>query len=200
MHDVAARLRAEGRNPYVLESSVHPLSVLAFANLALELLAQLDAVGVGDARIYVTSEGSVLAGLLFATRLLGLPWEVVGLDWRPRQSGVVEELLTVISRAASTLALPNPVREQDIAIRDSGGPAYGVGRPESWEALGRAAEREGLLLDPVYTAKGMAGTLADLCSRAERRAETVVFVHTGGVAAMFAYEPELRQFVVRARV
>jgi L-cysteate sulfo-lyase len=148
----------------------------------------------------VTSEGSVLAGLVFATRVLGLPWEVVGLDWRPRQSGTVEELLRVISSAASILELPNPVGAQDIAIRDSGGPAYGVGRPESWEALARGAEREGLLFDPVYTAKGMAGTLADLGSRPGRRAETAVFVHTGGVAATFAYEAELRQFVGRAGV
>ncbi|MGI8867662.1 MAG: pyridoxal-phosphate dependent enzyme [Mycobacteriales bacterium] len=195
MHALAAELRSQGRRPYVLKSSLHPLSIVAYANALLEIHAQLPEPS-NATRIYVTSEGAAVGGLLLATKLLGLPWQVIGLDWRPTQDGVVAHLHAMISQAALLLGLENPVREADIVIRPDGGPAYGVGRAESWQAIRTAARLEGLILDPVYTAKGLAGTLADLHDQTAENRARVVFVHTGGVAAIFAYEDELRSHVI----
>ncbi len=200
MQALADELRSQGRRPYVLESSLHPLSVIAYVNALLELHAQLPDTAQQPTRIYVTSEGAALGGLLLGTKLLGLPWEIIGLDWRPQQGGVPERLHGMINAAAALLGLDGPVHQQDIVIRPEGGPAYGVGRAESWQAIRVAAELEGLILDPVYTAKGMAGTLDDLDARPLDGSGRVVFVHTGGVGAVFAYEDELRQHVIAARV
>jgi 1-aminocyclopropane-1-carboxylate deaminase/D-cysteine desulfhydrase-like pyridoxal-dependent ACC family enzyme len=69
----------------------------------------------------------------------------------------------------------------------SAGPAYGVSTPESREALRVAARSDALLLDPIYTAKGFAGLLRWIREARVRRGETVLFLHTGGLPALFAY-------------
>lgn len=199
MHELAAKLRSEGRRPYVLESSLHPLSIVAYVNALLEVVEQLPGSQETATRIYITSEGAALGGLLLGAKLLGLPWEIIGLDWRPQELDTVSRLAKVIAEAADRLGSPNPVEEKDIDIRPTGGPAYGVGRKESWDAISRLATLEGLILDPVYTAKGMAGALADLTTRPLDNGGRVVFVHTGGIAALFAYEAELRRHVIRQK-
>ncbi len=196
MNAVADELRTEGRRPYVLESSLHPLSVVSYVAAVLELNDQLGMRAKLPTRIYATSEGAVLGGLLLGTRLLGLPWQVIGLDWRPQQVGTSGRLYEMMAMAAEVLGVANPLLIDDIDIRPTGGPAYGVGNSESWAAMAMAAKLEGLILDPVYTAKGMAGALADLRGRPHEKGGRVVFVHTGGVAALFAYEAELRRHVI----
>jgi len=195
MHAVADALRSQGRRPYVLESSLHPLSVIAYVAACVELQQQLPKPEK-PVRIYITSEGAALGGLLLGSKLLGLPWEVIGLDWRPQQPETSERLSELINLAAERLGLSNPVRQADIVIRPTGGPAYGVGNADSWAALGTAAALEGVILDPVYSAKGMAGALADLRKRGAPPGGRAVFFHTGGVAALFAYEAELRRRVI----
>jgi len=202
MHEVAAELTAAGRRPYVLVSSVHPLGVVAYVDAAIELASQIGGGGGGGAmtrtRIYAASEGAVLGGLVLASRALGLPWGVVGVDWRPEQPGTPERLADQVSQAAALLGLVTQVSPEDLRILPGGGPAYGVGSAQSWAALDLVARLEGLLLDPVYTAKGMAGALADLQSDPAGQTQ-VVFVHTGGVPALFAYQDELEQHVLRPR-
>jgi 1-aminocyclopropane-1-carboxylate deaminase/D-cysteine desulfhydrase-like pyridoxal-dependent ACC family enzyme len=188
MQRVADELREAGRTPYVLESSLHPLSVLGYVSAVLEMRAQLPD---SPARIYVTSEGAALGGLMLGSILLQLPWTVHGLAWRPSEEGTPARLASVVKDAARLLGLEVSLAPADIVIRESGGPSYGVGNPASWKALELAARLEGLLLDPVYTAKGMAGLLADLAEKPVLPGTEVVFVHTGGVGALFAYEEEI---------
>lgn len=195
MEVIAAELTAAGRRPYVLVSSVHPLGVVAYVDAAIELASQ---VGPAPTRIYAASEGAVLGGLVLASRALGLPWEVIGVDWRPHQPGTAERLADHMSRAATLLGLETPVAPRDLRILPGGGPAYGEGSAASWAALDLLARTEGLLLDPVYTAKGMAGALADLGDDPAGDRQ-VVFVHTGGVPALFAYEDEVQRHVLSAR-
>jgi 1-aminocyclopropane-1-carboxylate deaminase/D-cysteine desulfhydrase-like pyridoxal-dependent ACC family enzyme len=75
--------------------------------------------------------------------------------------------------------------------RQPGGPGYGAVTPEGWEAADLLARTEGVLLDPVYTAKAMACLIADVRERRVASGETVVFIHTGGLPAVFAYRDEL---------
>lgn len=199
MHEEANQLRLSGRNPYILESSLHPLSVVAYVDAAVELYEQLKAFPANPARVYVTSEGAALGGLVLGSRALGLPWEVIGLDWRPTQDLVIKRLHAAVEAAAEMLGLEDVPAESDFIIHPTGGPAYGVGRTESWAALGDAARMEGLLVDPVYTAKGLAGMLEDLKRRPVGDGDSIVFVHTGGLGAIFAYEGELRRHVINIR-
>lgn len=196
MQEIAAELTAAGRRPFVLVSSVHPLGVVAYVEAAIELAGQLGAID--RTRIYAASEGAVLGGLVLAARALGLPWDVVGVDWRPEEPGTPERLAEQVSQAATLLGLTTWVAPDELRILPGGGPAYGEGSPESWAALDLLARLEGLLLDPVYTAKGMAGALADLQADPADQAQ-VAFVHTGGVPALFAYQDELERQVLSAR-
>jgi 1-aminocyclopropane-1-carboxylate deaminase/D-cysteine desulfhydrase-like pyridoxal-dependent ACC family enzyme len=195
MREVADELRAVGRNPYVLEGSLHPLSVVAYVNAVLEMREQLS---TSPTRIYVTSEGAALGGLLLGIKLLDLPWTVRGLAWRPMDEGAVSRLVAVVHEAASLLGLESPVVPDDVEIQETGGPAYGVGNPSSWSALSLAARLEGLLLDPVYTAKGFAGMITDVARDPVSPDTQVVFIHTGGVAALFAYEDEIEHSVLHS--
>jgi L-cysteate sulfo-lyase len=72
------------------------------------------------------------------------------------------------------------------------GPAYGVPHTDTIDAIKLMGRLEGLVLDPVYTAKGLAGLIAMIRAGRWRRDEHVVFVHTGGVPALFAYGDSLR--------
>ncbi len=189
MYEVAEELRASGKSPYVSEGSLHPLSVVAYVNALLELVEQLPNA---PTRVYVTSEGAALGGLLLGVKLMGLPWTVRGLAWHPIDDSAVSRLVDVVRDAASLLGLESPIVAHDIEIQATGGPEYGVGNPSSWNALQLAARLEGLLLDPVYTAKGFGGVLADVEREPVSSDAQVVFVHTGGVAALFAYEDEIR--------
>ncbi len=197
MHEIAAELRAAGRRPYVLVSSVHPLGIVAYVDAAIELASQLGA-DQRHTRIYAASEGAVLGGLVLASAALGLPWDVAGVDWRPEQPGTAERLADQVSQAAALLGLMTRVTPEQLRILPGGGPAYGEGSPQSWAALDLVARLEGLLLDPVYTAKGMAGVLADLQANPDQQAQ-VVFVHTGGVPALFAYPDELERHILSPR-
>jgi L-cysteate sulfo-lyase len=193
MHEVADELTASGKTPYVLESSLHPLSVVAYVNALLELLEQLPSA---PTRIYVTSEGAALGGLLLGIKLLQLPWTVRGLAWRPTDEDAVSRLVEAVQGAALLLGLESPVIYRDVDIQETGGPAYGVGNPSSWNALLLAARLEGLLLDPVYSAKGFGGLLDDVNKDPVSSDSQVVFVHTGGVAALFAYEDEIEDMML----
>lgn len=195
MEEIAAELLASGRRPYILASSLHPLGVIAYVAAALELIDDLGEVG---SRIYATSEGAVLGGLVLAASALGLDWDVVGVDWRPHQPGTEERLASVVAEAAALLQLETRVPAEDLRILDGGGPAYGEGSAASWAALDLLARLEAVLLDPVYTAKGMAGALADLQSNPVH-GEQVVFVHTGGTPALFAYEHDIARHVLAGR-
>jgi 1-aminocyclopropane-1-carboxylate deaminase/D-cysteine desulfhydrase-like pyridoxal-dependent ACC family enzyme len=109
------------------------------------------------------------------------------------EEGTPARLVNVVKDAARLLGLESSLAPADIVIRESGGPSYGVGNPASWKALELAARSEGLILDPVYTAKGLAGLLSDLTEKPVLPGTEVVFVHTGGVGAVFAYEEEIRR-------
>lgn len=192
MKQHAQLLREAGRKPYVLASSVHPLSVVAYLLAALELAHQLSRYDRARYRIYAASEGAVLAGLALARKLLGLPWEVVGMGWRPLPDGATDKVLEIAAGAAELLDVPHRLTAADVDIRPTGGPAYGEPTPAVWEAITLCARLEGLILDPVYTGKGMAGVLDDLRARPITPDEGVVFVHTGGTPALFAYDEDLR--------
>src|SRR5439155_26587747 len=124
--------------------------------------------------------------------LLGLPWRVrlvcpIRWPWR-----VDEDMAEVATRAAALLGLPHRVSRDDVeATEDFVGPAYGAVTAECREALDLLARTEGILLDPAYTAKAMAGLIADVRGGRLEADQPVVFLHTGGTPAVFAYRDEL---------
>jgi 1-aminocyclopropane-1-carboxylate deaminase/D-cysteine desulfhydrase-like pyridoxal-dependent ACC family enzyme len=102
----------------------------------------------------------------------------------------------VAGRAAALLGLPHRLTRGDVELReDFIGPAYGAVTPAGWGALRLLATTEGALLDPVYTAKAMAGLIHDAREGRLGRGDTVVFLHTGGQPAVFAYRDDLLPYL-----
>ena len=101
-------------------------------------------------------------------------------------------LLLVALGMAALLGIPGGIpREAITALGDWVGPGYSLPTPEMVEAVRMLAQVEGILLDPVYTGKAMAGLIALIRSGAFKAGERVLFVHTGGSPALYAYQSVL---------
>lgn len=182
---VADRLRAGGRRPYAIPvGGASVPGVVAYADAAVELLAQLDADGSGpraDWVVVADGSGGTHAGLLVG---LGGRARVLGVDvgTRPDLDEVVPRLAAEAAGVAGRGAPEGPV------LVDHGryGAGYGRLTEEAVEAMTLAARLEGLVLDPVYTGKAMAGLLAAVRDGTIGPSDTVVFWHTGGAPALFA--------------
>ena len=184
----AARLEAEGRRPYAMPiGGASTVGALGYVNAAAELREQvpeLAAVVVAD------GSGGTHAGLAAG---LGDHRFVLGVD-----VGARDDLATAVpARAAAAAALaglPEPAGAEGFASADGpvdyerAGPRYGVPTEEVREALHLAARLEGLLLDPVYTGKAMAGLLAACRSGRFAPSDQIVFLHTGGLPALLAQD------------
>lgn len=189
-------LAARGRRPYVvpLGGSV-PLGAVGFALGVLEVLEQAAAMDVAFDRIVVASgSGGTQAGLELGARALRTGARVEGIAISAnalRRGPRVAELATA---GAELLGVDLEVRPEDVAILGGYvGPGYGVLTPAAADAIRLVARTEGLLLDPVYTGKAMAGLVDRIRSGAIGRDETVLFWHTGGVPALFAYAGHFRE-------
>lgn len=190
MEVVAARLRDAGQRPYVIPGGgSNPLGAVGYANAALELVTQAADCGLRiDHLVHATGSAGTQAGLVVGLQALNSPISLLGIGVRApreRQEAMVHDLGR---RTWDLLGLRGELpREAVVANCDHVGGGYGVPTPGMVEAVTLLAQTEGLLLDPVYTGKGMAG-LIDLVRKGRfRQDENVVFLHTGGSVALFGY-------------
>ncbi len=190
MEQVAAVLAAQGHRPYVIPGGGStPLGALGYVNAALELVNQSAERGLRiDHLVHATGSAGTQAGLVVGLQALNSPTRLLGIGVRaPRekQEAMVHDLgcrTWELLRLRGTLP-----RESVQANCDYVGGGYGVPTPGMVEAVNLLARTEGLLLDPVYSGKGMAG-LIDLVRQGRFRPdENVVFLHTGGSVALFGY-------------
>lgn len=188
MDRIAARERARGGKPYVLHSSVHPLAAVAYAECALELVEQLPS---GPATIFVASMGATFVGLKLAAAWLGLDWSVTAVSWRPQMPDLRDRLAALAAKTGERLGLASPLGPDDFHVLEQGGPAYGVQSEASADALRLALRSDAVLLDPVYTAKGMAGLIAAGKAGHLPAGRPVVFLHSGGLPALFTYADQI---------
>ena len=188
LENLAARLRAQGKRPYVLPvGGSNALGALGYVRGGVELAQQIRALGTGFAAVVVASgSAGTQAGLCLALahELPGLP--VIGVTVSrpaPIQRLKVEGL---IERCAALLGIDVP-KALEVQLWDEYyGPCYGEPNEGTLAALHKLARCEGVLLDPVYTGKAMDGLLDGIALT--RFAEgPVLFLHTGGTPALFAY-------------
>jgi 1-aminocyclopropane-1-carboxylate deaminase/D-cysteine desulfhydrase-like pyridoxal-dependent ACC family enzyme len=195
---VAQGLKAAGRRPYFIPAGgATPLGALGYFRATEELAAQARREGCNVDDIVVPfGTGGTFAGVLLGIDVLRLGWRTFGVSVAPEgaweQSGV-DPYEKIAQDAAGLLGMDfRLARERYRILYDYVGPAYGAVTPECADAVRTVARTDGVLLDPVYTGKAMAG-LIDLVRRGEiDKARTVVFLHTGGTPAIFAH-PELAE-------
>jgi 1-aminocyclopropane-1-carboxylate deaminase/D-cysteine desulfhydrase-like pyridoxal-dependent ACC family enzyme len=191
--DRAEALRAAGRRPYVWDQERGgPLAAVSYLLCLVEVLEQVRERGLNPMAVYAAAAGPTGAGLALGRAVLGLPWPIrliapIRWPWDTRQ-----QMADMAGRAAALLSLPHRPSRDDVDLsEDFIGPGYGDVTPEGWEALRMLATTEGILLDPAYTAKAMAGLIHDARQGRLGRDDTVVFIHTGGLPAVFAYRNDL---------
>ena len=189
MTQVVADLRAADRRPYAIPlGGSTPVGAAGYAYAWQEMAEQAQKVGVQfDAVVFATSSGGTQAGLSTGAGETGWSGEIHGIsvDHVIPDLQAVADPLTAATAELLQVAQPHPVQVHDAYL----GGGYGiVGDPER-EAIFALARSEGLLVDPVYTARALAG-LMDL-ARQDALHGRVLFWHTGGTPALFAYEREL---------
>lgn len=191
LDELAARAREKGERPYVihLSESHEPLGALGYVEAAGELLDQFTELAESPRTIVLASGSAAThAGLLVGLRALGRSDIAVhGVCVRRRRDAQAARVLSVAERTARLLDCVGVVQEADVRVTDDFlGEAYGQVAEQAREAMLLAARSEGLLLDPVYTAKAFAGLL-HLVRSGSVGPEPVVFLHTGGTPALFGY-------------
>ena len=164
---------------------------LGYVRAAVELDEQARAMGIENAHIVVAAgSGGTLAGLMAGLALLGSPLRLVGIDVGKLWKGFPPSIARLASEICARLDEPHPFAPQDVPLIEVTyvGQAYAVPSEQGNAALKRLARTEGILLDPVYTAKAFAGLL-DLVERKQlSRDAPIIFLHTGGLPALFAFD------------
>jgi L-cysteate sulfo-lyase len=190
MAGLAARLAAEGVRPYVIPAGgSNAVGGLGYAAAAGEILDQGEALGIEiGAVVFATASGGTQGGLIAGFALAGATVEVVGINVDVKDGGLADKVARVAAGTADLLGLAAAPMADRVEIVDGyGGEAYGVPSPEMQETLRLLARREGLILDPVYTGKAMAGLIALVREGRFAPDKAVVFIHTGGLPGLFAY-------------
>jgi 1-aminocyclopropane-1-carboxylate deaminase/D-cysteine desulfhydrase-like pyridoxal-dependent ACC family enzyme len=200
MEEAAEEYRARGFRPYIIPGSPYAPGPVGYVNAALELDAQLDALGASTDWIFAPSTGGTQAGLMVGAEALGRDWKVVGVSPSTvRDDDAREQVARVAGWTAERLGLSTAIVPE--AIRNFGnryaGDRYGKPTEAGLAALHLLATTEGVVLDPVYNAKAMSGLIDQIRLGAVRPNETVIFVNTGGFPELFAYNAEIAEYCNR---
>ena len=194
MHGLADDLKAQGRTAYVIPGGgSSPLGALGYVACAEELLAQSFDMGLTiDHLVIASGSGGTHAGLVagFHGNAAGIP--ITGVSVRAASKPQEERLFTLTQQTAELAGVLTPVpREALHVIDDQVGGGYSVPTDAMVEAIQLFARHEGILLDPVYTGKAAAGLIALARAGHFGEDERVVFLHTGGSPALYAYQDVL---------
>jgi L-cysteate sulfo-lyase len=185
---LADTLRAEGRRPFIVPYGVSDaLGAVAYASTAAEIARQCAALGIAPtAIVHCSGSAGSQAGLVVGARLCLPGTRIVGIDIDAEPERVRADAVAYAEGAAALLDQPFDPGDVEV-VAGHAGPAYGVPHAATIEAIRLGAALEGLVLDPVYSGKGLAGLIALIRAGRWTGGEDVVFVHTGGAPALFAY-------------
>jgi L-cysteate sulfo-lyase len=189
---LAEQLAAQGRRPYVVPYGVsNALGAIGYATAILEIAQQSIHLGLAPrAIIHASGSAGTQAGLVLGASLAMPTTDVVGIDIDAEPDRVRADVCCHGFAAAEMLGVPFPADRVEV-IAGHAGPAYGIPHAATVEAMRLAGRLEALVLDPVYSAKGLAGLIALIGERRWTPADDIVFIHTGGAPALFAYHRAL---------
>lgn len=198
----AAKHAAQGRRVYSWDRhKVKPLAAVSYALCVAEIVEQSRAEGWVPDAIYVSSAGSTGSGVVLGQLALGLSCpvrHVAPIKW---SWDTQADMAQIADDAARLIGLDLGIRPQNIDITfDYIGPAYGELSCGGCEAIALLARTEGILLDPIYSGKAMACLIDDIRQGRRKPHEKVVFIHTGGTPALFAYNEGLVSRIAARRM
>jgi len=191
-----AEIEASGGRPYAIPAgaSDHRLGGLGFARWAQEVEHQEHELGVFFDTVVVCSvTGSTQAGMIAGFATQSRPRRVIGIDASAKAKETLEQVTRIARRTADLIGVGRELRDGEIILDDRyHAGTYGIPDDRTLEAIRLAARLEGMLTDPVYEGKSMAG-LIDLVSRGEiEKSSAVLYAHRGGQPALNAYSALFR--------
>ncbi len=190
MATLADELRAKGQKPYIIPGGgSNPIGALGYVVCALELVDQFTAQGLDvSCVVHATGSAGTQAGLVAGFEGTRSQIPVLGIGVRAPKEAQETSVFNLAGKTCELLGVSGAVsRASVMANCDYVGGGYGVPTPGMVEAVTMLARLEGILLDPVYSGKGMAG-LIDLCRKGHfKKGQNVVFLHTGGAVALYGY-------------
>lgn len=192
---VCEDLRRKGRRPYLIPvGGATPTGSVGYVNGIVELSSQMYEMGLAADYLYhPTGSCGTQAGLVLGSKALSAGFKVVGVSVSRDQEQVCNRVAELCQKTAELLGIGCKVEGDDIVVLDGYvGERYGVPSPASLEAIKILAETEGVLLDPVYTGKAMAGLIDQIRKGKFKKTDNVIFLHTGGAPALFAFEEYFR--------
>jgi len=195
MATMADQARHEGRKPYVMPLGAGtPLGTLGYVNGANEIMAQAKQIGIQfDAVIHASGgSGSTQSGLLVGFSEFKDPPRVIGICSGADKITQQQRVHRLVQGTFDLLMIPPTVSLKNIICNDDYvGPGYSLPTPLMAEAVHLLAQTEGILLDPVYSGKAMAG-LIDLVRQGKFTPDqNILFLHTGGVPAIYHYKDDV---------
>jgi D-cysteine desulfhydrase family pyridoxal phosphate-dependent enzyme len=189
MEEIAADLADSGAVPYIIPGGgSNGVGSLGYVAAMLEIQGQLLELGVAPKALYFAAGGGgTHSGIIMGAKLFGIDFNCIGIMVEGDNAGGIERATRVAGWTAERLGITNPVSPDDILV-DAGhvGEGYGIPTDEGIAAIKLLARTEGVLIDPVYTAKAFAGMLADIRDGMYTADDSIIFLHTGGVPALFA--------------
>ncbi len=194
MEAVAEGLHARAERPYVIPvGGSNAIGTLGYVDGTLEIVGQLHALGAAPGRLYYANGSrGTQAGLVLGAKMFSAPYAIHGIAVSGGEEVKRARALRIANEAAVRLGSPIRLATDELLNDESQiGPGYGLPTSACLEAIALLARHEAIFLDPVYSAKAMAGLIADIRQGRIGADETVLFLHTGGTPALFAHAETL---------
>ena len=195
MEALAKELRAAGKTPYIVPGGgSNTIGALGYLNCALEFMTQANDEGIViDHVVHATGSAGTQAGLAVGLKMTHSNIPLLGIGVNAPRDAQEEKVWKLAEETAEYVGAPGCVQREDIVANcDYVGDGYGLPTREMNDAVLLLARLEGLLFDPVYSGKGLAG-LIDLVQKGHfNGADSIVFIHTGGSAGLFGYSAQLQ--------
>ncbi|WNN47161.1 D-cysteine desulfhydrase [Siccibacter colletis] len=187
---LATRVEAQGFRPYVIPvGGSNALGAMGYVESALEIAQQCEGAVALSSVVVASGSAGTHAGLAVGLEQLMPDVELIGVTVSRRASDQKPKVVALQQAVARDLEI---AARTDITLWDDYyAPGYGVPNEEGMEAVKLLARLEGILLDPVYTGKAMAGLIDGISQQRFKDDGPILFVHTGGAPALFAYHPHV---------
>ena len=195
MEDLSDQLRERGSSPYVIPGGgSNPIGALGYVDCVIELIAQAKSKDITfDSIIMATGSAGTQAGLVVGSKITKSNIPGLGIGVNAPKEAQEEKVFKLASDLSDFMGLPSLVSRDDVVANcDYVGDGYGIPTPEMNKALLQLARLEGLLFDPVYSGKGLAGMIDLIGKGYFENQKNIVFIHTGGAAGLFAYHDILK--------
>ena len=192
---VTERLKEEGHKPYFIPGGgSNPTGALGYASCAQEVVSHATSTGQSfDWLVMGTGSTGTQSGLVAGFKALGYDLPVMGVSVRQPKERQTDAVHGLTQKTLEKLGAGTVTRDEILVDDGYVGEGYGIPADSTLEAIRLLARLEGILLDPVYSAKGMAGLIGMVREGFFKQTDKVLFLHTGGATALFAYEEQLHQ-------